>query len=160
MFKIGSNFLAEYLWAMNFKNTNLILYFITDDILNRYGGMEVYLHTFFTLLLDGGECSDSAYTPWFHKRCSKFVPSMLITLNRNKDQESSSGVKSGRRVWLTPSLPSVSRLSREFGILDLSQSLWISTACYTDSFICFLLQIAKYLSLKEISPICNDTWGE
>jgi hypothetical protein len=44
---------------MNFKKTNLFLYFIKGDILNRYGGMEVYLHTFFTLLLDGGEWLDS-----------------------------------------------------------------------------------------------------
>jgi hypothetical protein len=46
----------------------------------------------------------------------------------------SRGVEGGQRVWLTTSLPSVSRLSRKCGIIDVS-TIWASTACYKDSFI-------------------------
>jgi hypothetical protein len=59
---------------------------------------------------------------------------LIQTLNRNQYL----GLKGGRRVSLRTSVPSVSRLSRKCGSLDVS---WTSTASYMDCFI--LLKISS-----------------
>jgi hypothetical protein len=79
-----------------------------------------------------------------------YAPEIDSASNRNEYQESSWGVKSSRRVRLTTSPPSVSRLYKMWEPRRLT-TLWPSTACCRDSF---------YFVPKETLQIFDNTLQE
>jgi hypothetical protein len=83
-----------------------------------------------------------AYTLSFHLH---YDPLSDSAPNRNEYKEASSGGKRGRRVRLTTSQPSVSLLSSQCGILDVSQTYGPTRPVKRISFILWRLSFSLYL---------------
>jgi hypothetical protein len=79
--------------------------------------------------------------------------------NRNEYQESSWGVKGGLLVTLTASLPSLSRLSRKYDSLDVSQPCGphrrVAGIVLLVFFFCLLLYKYKCRHAKKCAHIWN-----
>jgi hypothetical protein len=90
-------------------------------------------------------------------RVAHYGPRFDSASNRNEYQESSWGIKGGRRVRLTTLPPTVSRLSRENVGASTSQTLWAFAACYRDSFTFdfFTFTVGSVSGVKRFTSGCQ-----
>jgi hypothetical protein len=88
----------------------------------------------------------------------RFTQSLTEMSTRSRKKTYFGRVKSSRRVRLKTSPPSVSRLSKQCGILNISIQ-WASTVCYGDSLTLFLLYSWDRRFQTKVITVCRNLFA-